>query len=38
MVLIRSKEAFNKKVDDVVHIITEVLEKQIDEKKPNPYQ
>jgi hypothetical protein len=35
---IGSKEGFIKKVDDVVRIISEVLEKHLEEKTPNPFK
>jgi hypothetical protein len=35
---IKLKEEFNEKVDDVVRIITAVLEEHLEEKKPNPFK
>jgi hypothetical protein len=35
---IRSKEEFYKKVDVLVHIISEVLDKNLDERQHNPYK
>jgi hypothetical protein len=35
---IKSKEEFYKKVDDLVQIISTVLEKHLEEKNPNPFQ
>ena len=35
---IKSKEEFDHKVDEVVHIIKVVLEEHLEEKKPNPFK